>query len=153
MVDDFLTQNEPNNQSNLIMKIRTKSNYAVGIVAGIHMGLAVAEMFLWKYWFWTKFPVLGFHDSIEADKVTPIVANAGLYNAFIAAGLVWSIVAGSGFSRSLKWFFLCCVAIAGVVGVSLKWTTLVAQTLPAFVAMLILRNEGKSAAPGSSAVR
>jgi putative membrane protein len=67
-------------------------------------------------------------DLDEALKVAPIVANAGLYNGFITAGLIWGLVSGKN-GDVIKVFFLVCVIIAGIFGaVTLKWTTLLIQT-------------------------
>jgi putative membrane protein len=89
-------------------------------------------MFLWS--------VPGVHDRLhftdaEATKVAPIVANAGLYNSFLAAGLIWALLSGSG-RAGVATFFLTCVVVAGVFGaVTLKPTTLLLQTLPGVVAL------------------
>jgi putative membrane protein len=80
------------------------------------------------------------HDCSRRDvplerKVAPIVANAGLYNSFLAAGLIWALFSGSG-RPGIGIFFLTCVAAAGVFGaVTLKPTTLLLQTAPAVVAL------------------
>ena len=67
--------------------------------------------------------------------MAPIVANAGLYNSFLAAGLIWSVVSGSG-GPDIAVFFLTCVAVAGVFGaITLKPTTLLLQTVPGVIAL------------------
>jgi putative membrane protein len=111
------------------------ANVAVGFVALLHVVICVAEMFFWKRSaVYKRLDRFNFSQD-EADKVAPIVANAGLYNAFIASGLIWSLFASDA-SQSLKLFFLTCVVIAGIYGaVTLKRTTLVLQTLPALLAM------------------
>src|SRR6476646_1532361 len=101
------------------------ANLFVGIVALVHILIFVVEMFLWKQ------PVihqrLGFTLE-EASKVAPIVANAGLYNGFLAGGLIWGLISGRS-GDAIKIFFLACVIIAGIFGaVTLKWTTLAIQT-------------------------
>jgi putative membrane protein len=79
----------------------------------------------------------------EARTIWPIVANAGLYNSFIAAGLVWSLYTTRD-SQSIKVFFLTCVVIAGIVGApTVSWLTIVIQTLPALLALLLLRVSNK----------
>jgi putative membrane protein len=118
--------------------MRLLANFAVGLVAFLHVVISVAEMFFWK-----NEKVYGrldrFHfSSTEAANVAPIVANAGLYNAFIAAGLTWSLLPNS-YSQSLQFFFLSCVVIAGIYGAAtLKKTTLVLQTLPALLALCLV---------------
>jgi putative membrane protein len=107
---------------------------AVLIVAALQGVIALVEIL-----FWTREPVytrlerLAFTRA-EAIKVAPIVANAGLYNGFLAAGLIWGVFAQSPPSI---YFFLSCVALAGLFGAAtLKPTTLVLQTLPAAAAAL-----------------
>jgi putative membrane protein len=111
---------------------------AVLVVAVLHVAIAGAEMFFWKNpVVYRRFDRFGFTQA-EADRIAPIVANAGLYNAFIAAGLVWSALAASN-AYGLRMFFLGCVAVAGVYGAgTLKRSTLAWQTLPALVAAFLV---------------
>ena len=111
---------------------------AVLVVAVLHVAIAGAEMFFWKSpVVYRRFDRFGFTQA-EADRIAPIVANAGLYNAFIAAGLVWSALA-AGNAYGLRMFFLVCVAVAGVYGAAtLKRSTLVWQTLPALIAAFLV---------------
>lgn len=110
------------------------ANILVGLVAVLHGGILVLEIFLWR-----KPAVhtrLGFTQT-EADRVAPIVANAGLYNGFPGAGLVWGLT-GPGDTLAIRTFFLACVVVAGVFGaIPLKWTTLVLQSLPAAAALVL----------------
>ncbi|MEH2293113.1 DUF1304 domain-containing protein [Nostoc sp.] len=108
---------------------------AVAFVAFVHIVISVVEMFLWKN------PLvherLGFTIDV-ANQVAPIVKNAGLYNGFIAAGLIWGAFTKSDF-LSIRVFFLVCVVIAGIFGaLTLKRTTLVLQTLPASIALIFV---------------
>jgi putative membrane protein len=111
------------------------ANIIVAFTALVHIGLMIIEVFFWKQPF--------VHERLEftlqeAVKATPIVANAGLYNGFIGAGLIWSLASGSK-GYSVKIFFLICVIIAGIFGaVTLKPTTLIIQTLPALAALLLV---------------
>lgn len=74
----------------------------------------------------------------EAIKVAPIVANAGLYNGFLAAGLIWGLVSGKD-GNQFKFFSLICFIIAGIFGAAtLKWTTLIIQTVPSAIALLLV---------------
>jgi putative membrane protein len=109
------------------------ANVLTAIVALIHFGLMIGEMFFWKK------PLiherLGYKEP-DATKVAPIVANAGLYNGFIASGLVWGLIS-SAQHYSISIFFLACVIIAGLYGaVTLRPTTLILQTLPAIAALI-----------------
>ena len=132
--------------------MQTLAKVAVGFVALVHVAISVAEMFFWKC------PrVYGRLDDVfhftqdQADTVAPIVANAGLYNAFIAAGLVWSLWATTN-SKPLKFFFLSCVTIAGIYGgFTMKPSTFTMQTVPALVAMfLVWIADKKSVSRGST---
>lgn len=104
----------------------------VALVAVIHVAIAVAEMLFWNE------PVV--HERldytlVEARKVAPIVANAGLYNSFLAAGLIWALVSYTPGSN-VTIFFLICVIVAGLFGAAtLKPTTLVLQTIPGTAAL------------------
>jgi putative membrane protein len=112
---------------------------AVIIVAVIHIAIAVGEMFLWKKPSTSKAlkEKLKFTEEIVC-QVDPIVKNAGLYNAFIAAGLIWGTFAASN-PFSIQVFFLICVIIAGIFGaMTLIKKTLVLQTLPAAIALTLI---------------
>jgi putative membrane protein len=111
------------------------ATFAVAIAALIHILISVVEIFFWKT------PViyerLGFTAEV-ASQVAPIVQNAGLYNSFIAAGLLWSAVAKE-YALPLRTFFLVCVAIAGIFGaITLRPTTLALQTMPALLALILV---------------
>ena len=111
------------------------ANLFIAIAALVHIIFFAVEIFLWKE------PVinqrLGFTLD-EALKVAPIVANAGLYNGFITAGLIWGLVSGKN-GDAIKVFFLVCVIIAGIFGAAtLKWTTLLIQTAPGAIALFLV---------------
>jgi putative membrane protein len=106
--------------------------WLVRLVALVQTLIAVVEIFLWNHP--RVHSRLQFTDG-EARKVAPIVANAGLYNAFLAAGLIWGLTATAS-GRETQMFFLSCVGIAGLFGaITLKPTTLLLQTLPAALAL------------------
>ncbi|WP_165069176.1 DUF1304 domain-containing protein [Paludisphaera rhizosphaerae] len=96
--------------------------------------IAILEMFFWMHP--KVYPRL-FFDEETARKVAPIVRNVGLYNAFLAAGLIWGLL----YRNDLLMFSLACVAIAGIFGaVTLKTRspfpmTLLIQTLPAAIGL------------------
>lgn len=111
------------------------ANLFVGVVALVHIIILVVEIFFWKE------PAihqrLGFTLE-EAIKVAPIVANAGLYNGFLAAGLIWELMSGKT-DDAIKVFFLMCVIIAGIFGAAtLTWTPLLIQTVPGAIALLLV---------------
>lgn len=111
------------------------ANLFVGVVALVQIVIFVVEIFFWKEPF--VYQRLGFTLD-EAIKAAPIVANAGLYNGFLAAGLIWGLVSGKT-GYPFKVFFLICVMIAGIFGAAtLKWTTLLIQTVPSAIALLLV---------------
>jgi putative membrane protein len=111
------------------------ANILVTIVAVLHLYFMVLEMFLW-----TK--PLGrraFGLSAEfAEASKRLAANQGLYNGFLAAGLLWGVSLGdAGFS--IKLFFLVCVLVAGVFGaLTVSRKVLWVQAMPAAVAIVLL---------------
>jgi putative membrane protein len=103
----------------------------VAIVALSHVGFLVLEMF-----FWTDpvgYRIFGTTPEFAAQSAV-LAANQGLYNGFLAAGLLWGLVAGR---RDLKIFFLACVIVAGVYGgLTAKMSILYVQALPGLLALL-----------------
>lgn len=100
-----------------------------------HAAFLVLEMFLWT----TPAVRRSFGTTAEfAESSKTLAANQGLYNGFLAAGLVWGLAAGdSGFA--VKMFFLGCVIVAGVFGAAtVKRSILFVQALPAALAMLFV---------------
>lgn len=111
------------------------SNIAVALVALAHVYFLVLEMFLWT----GPLGLRTFGMTQEFANATAVLAaNQGLYNGFLAAGLVWGLFAQRR-SRALKLFFLGCIVIAGIYGgVTAKMTILYAQALPAALAFLLV---------------
>lgn len=104
-----------------------------GVVALIHLYILVLEMFLWDK-----------PQGLKAFNLTPelaaqtkvLAANQGLYNGFLAAGLIWGIVLGEA-GDPVKLFFLLCVAVAGLYGAAtVSRKILFVQTIPALVAIV-----------------
>lgn len=109
----------------------------VAIIAVLHIGFLILEMFLWTKPFGLKV----FRQTREQAETSAVVAaNQGLYNGFLAAGLIWSLVqndANCAFQNQM--FFLSCVAIAGAYGAyTVSRRILFMQALPALIAILIL---------------
>lgn len=104
----------------------------VALIALEHLYFLVLEMFLWT----APRTRATFGMSAEQAEATKVLAaNQGLYNGFLAAGLIWGIWLGTA-GEPVKVFFLVCVAIAGAFGaatVSLR--ILFVQTVPALVAL------------------
>ncbi len=105
----------------------------VGLVALIHLYILVLEMFLWD----TPKGRKVFNTTPEfatASKV--LAANQGLYNGFLAAGLLWSLWLGAS-GRPVALFFLACVVVAGVYGAATaNRRILFVQALPAALAIV-----------------
>jgi putative membrane protein len=111
------------------------TNLFVAIASLVHILILIVEMFFWKEPFVHE--RLGFTLE-EAIKVAPIVANAGLYNGFLAAGLIWGLVSGKT-GDAIKVFFLACVIIAGIFGAAtLTRTPLLIQTVPGAIALFLV---------------
>ena len=107
----------------------------VGLVAVIHVYILVLEMFLWDKPLGHK--AFGLTPEFAAASRT-LAANQGLYNGFLAAGLVWGLtLGGPGFG--VKVFFLACVLIAGLYGaMTVGRKILFVQALPAVFALVAL---------------
>jgi len=106
------------------------ANVLIGLVALSHLGFLVLEMFFWDHPVGRK--VFSLTPEISA-RTAALAANQGLYNGFLAAGLVWALWAAR---RDLKVFFLGCVVVAGVFGgLTAKTSILFIQALPAAVAL------------------
>ncbi|MGH7283287.1 MAG: DUF1304 domain-containing protein [Polyangiaceae bacterium] len=108
----------------------------VGLVALLHVYFMILESFLWA----TPFGQKTFKRTAEEQMQTKILAqNQGLYNGFLAAGLVWSFFAAPDTAYSLRLFFLICVAVAGIVGaITADKKILFLQTLPAAIALALV---------------
>ncbi len=104
-----------------------------GVVALIHLYILVLEMFLWDKPQGMK--AFGLTPEL-ATQTRVLAANQGLYNGFLAAGLIWGILLGEA-GDPIKLFFLLCVAVAGLYGAAtVGRKILFVQTIPAAVAML-----------------
>ncbi len=113
----------------------TLANVLVGLVALLHVYFLILEMFLWD----TPYGRKAFGLTAEFAKASKaLAANQGLYNGFLAAGLVWGLALGNA-GEAVKVFFLACVVVAGVFGaVTVSRKILFIQALPAAVALLLL---------------
>jgi putative membrane protein len=104
-----------------------------GVVALIHLYILVLEMFLWDKPQGMK--AFGTTPAFAAESKT-LAANQGLYNGFLAAGLIWGIWLGEA-GDPIKIFFLLCVGVAGLFGaVTVSRKILFVQTIPAAVALV-----------------
>ena len=86
------------------------ANVVIAVVALLHVYFLVLEMFLWD----KPTGLRAFGHTAEAAAASKVLAaNQGLYNGFLAAGLLWGLSLGVG-GTHIKIFFLLCVLIAGV---------------------------------------
>lgn len=111
------------------------SNILVGFVALQHFGFLVLEMFLWT----KPIGMRIFNLTPElAEQTAALAANQGLYNGFLAAGLIWGLMKkDEGYST--KVFFLACLVIAGIFGgATAKPSILLVQGVPAFLALTLV---------------
>lgn len=113
------------------------ANVLVALVALLHVYFLILEMFLW-----TKPTGLKtFGNSLEKARGSAVLAaNQGLYNGFLAIGLLWGLIHPvSGFGFQIKVFFLLCVIAAGVYGaISVSRRILFVQAAPAALALILL---------------
>ncbi len=109
----------------------------IAIVAALHISFLVLEMFLWS----TPFGLRTFRMTKEvADSSAVLAANQGLYNGFLAAGLLWSLLAyGVEGGRPILTFFLLCVIVAGIYGAAtVSRRILFIQAVPAAIALILV---------------
>jgi putative membrane protein len=110
----------------------------IGLVAIIHSYILVFEMFLWE----SRGPKV--FSSFPADLFAPtkmMAANQGLYNGFLAAGLFWALffIKDATWKRNVAFFFLSCVAVAGLYGaMTVSQSIVFVQTVPAVLAIVSL---------------
>jgi putative membrane protein len=108
---------------------------AVFIVALLHILFLVLEMILWDKPTGRRITGLG---PDYTRKTRKLAANQGLYNGFLAAGLIWSLLAGQ-FAWNLQVFFLGCVIIAGIFGgVTTSRMIIMVQALPGMIALILV---------------
>ena len=107
-------------------------NIITGLVAVLHGYFLILEMFLWEKPAGRK----SFRTTAEfAAQSKTLAANQGLYNGFLAAGLIWGLFAGD----AVKMFFLSCVIIAGLFGAyTVSKRIFYIQALPALIGLVIL---------------
>jgi putative membrane protein len=111
------------------------ANVLVALVALLHVYFMTLEMFLWDRPFGRR--TFGLTPEFATASKT-LAANQGLYNGFLAAGLVWGLWLGDA-GWAVKVFFLGCVVVAGVFGaLTVNRKILFVQALPAAVALVVL---------------
>lgn len=109
------------------------ASIVIAVVALLHIYFLVLEMFLWDKPAGRR--VFGLTAEFAAQSKT-LAANQGLYNGFLAAGLIWALAAHRG---DVAMFFLGCVLIAGIYGgFTASRKILYVQALPAAVGLVLL---------------
>lgn len=118
--------------------MKTIAHILTGLVALEHLYILWLEMFAWE----TQGKKT-FKGSLPDHMFTPtkgLAANQGLYNGFLAAGLIWSFfIADVNWSFNIRLFFLGCVIVAGIYGaVSASRKIFFVQALPAIIALIFV---------------
>jgi len=115
--------------------MRIAANIVIILVALLHIYFLILEMFLWD----KPTGLKAFGQSKEKAAATKVLAaNQGLYNGFLAAGLLLGVVQGDS-GADFKFFFLSCVIVAGVYGaLTASRKILFIQALPAFVGLILV---------------
>jgi len=109
----------------------------VGLVVLLHLYFLWFEMFAWTTKgrkIFKKFPP----ELFEPTK--PLAANQGLYNGFLAAGLIWTyFITDPVWKANIALFFLSCVAVAGIYGaLTAEKKIFFVQALPALIAIILI---------------
>ena len=112
-------------------------NVLIGLIALIHIYILWFEMFAWE----SRGPKV-FRDFPKDlfPKTKSMAANQGLYNGFLAAGLIWTFfIQNPEWSQNVAIFFLSCVAVAGIYGTfTADRKIFFVQTLPAIIALTLI---------------
>lgn len=115
------------------------ASIAVSAVAILHLAFLVLEMFLWTKPAGRR--IFGLSKEFARQSAT-LAANQGLYNGFIAAGLLWSQFAAQPLP-DMTVFLLGCVIVAGIYGaLTVKHTILFVQAIPGAIALIIVLTSG-----------
>ena len=111
------------------------ANLVVAFVAVEHLAFLVLEMFLWTQPVGMR--VFGLSPEFAAESA-PLAMNQGLYNGFLAAGLIWGLLSRDN-AVAIKVFFLVCVIVAGLFGgLTVKTSIIVVQGAPALLALALV---------------
>lgn len=113
----------------------TAANVVIALIALLHVYILVLEMFLWD----KPRGLRAFNMTpAQAQATKVLAANQGLYNGFLAAGLLWGLALGSG-CTGVKIFFLLCVLVAGIYGgLTASRRIFFIQALPAAIGLSLL---------------
>jgi putative membrane protein len=111
----------------------TITNILITLIALLHLYFLILEMFFWD----KPKGIKAFNLTPEFAKASKVLAaNQGLYNGFLAAGLLWGLYLGA---ENIKVFFLSCILIAGIFGAAtVNRRILFIQALPAAIALALI---------------
>jgi len=111
--------------------IKTAAAIMTALVAAEHLGILVLEMFFWDHAIGRQI----FSMTPEFSQASRVLAmNQGLYNGFLAAGLIWGLISNR---IDVRVFFLACVVVAGVFGgLTVKPSIFLTQATPALIALV-----------------
>lgn len=115
--------------------MKVLADIVIIIVVMLHLYFLVLEMFLWDKPVGLK--VFG-QTKEQANATKLLAANQGLYNGFVAAGLLLGVIQGLA-GYDFKAFFLICVVIAGVYGsITANRKILYFQAIPGLLGLILL---------------
>jgi putative membrane protein len=111
------------------------SQLIIGFIAVLHLYILWLEMFAWTTRGRKVFKTI---PAEQFEKTKVMAANQGLYNGFLAAGLIWSLcITEVSWSKNIAIFFLCCVFVAGVYGaLTASKRIFFVQGIPAILGLL-----------------
>jgi putative membrane protein len=131
-----MAKHVPREKSRYARGVRIAATAIVALVALEHLWFAILEMVLWTKPIGLK--TFGKGEKLAKDTAS-LAMNQGLYNLFLVAGLVWSLVAGEPQARALKLFFLGCVVVAGVFGgITVAKKIAYVQATPAAIGLVLV---------------
>ena len=115
--------------------LSTAAHVVVALIGLLHIYILVLEMFLWD----KPAGLRAFGQTAERAAATKVLAaNQGLYNGFLAAGLLWGVWLGAA-GNPVKIFFLLCVLVAGVYGAATaSRKILFIQAVPAALGLVLV---------------
>ncbi len=115
--------------------MQTTANVLTALIAALHIYILLLEMFWWT----TPRGRRAFGTTVEfAESTRVLAANQGLYNGFLAAGLIWGLALGPA-GKDVKVFFLACVLVAGVYGaLTASRRILFVQAIPAAIGLALV---------------
>ncbi|MBK9272336.1 MAG: DUF1304 domain-containing protein [Saprospiraceae bacterium] len=120
------------------MTVNLLQDFLILLIALLHLYILYMEMFAWESMGKKTFRGAMPEEMFKPTKI--LAANQGLYNGFLAAGLVWSlIISDPNWSENVAIFFLLCVAVAGIYGgFTASRKIFYVQTVPALLTLCLV---------------